>query len=122
MKVTEELIESRIIGKYFINLGDAVKNTVGFVEPSHLVRMQTVTKCVLVLENGFTIVGHSSCVDPANFDEAKGQKYAYDNAISKIWALEGYVLANQMHETEQSKSMMKGFLEDDNCEGGGCKI
>lgn len=122
MKVTEELIESRIVGKYFINLGDAVKNTVEFIEPSHLARMQTVTKCVLILENGYTIEGMSACVDPTIFDEAKGQKYAYEDALSKIWPLEGYVLANQMHETEQSKSMLKGFLEDDNCEGGGCKI
>lgn len=119
MKVTEELIESRIVGKYFFNLGDAVKATVKEVTSNDLARMQTVTKCVLVLENGFTIVGHSACVDPTIYDEALGQKYAYENAISKIWGLEGYVLANTMKEKADTAELLSS-LGDGDCDG--CKI
>lgn len=119
MKVTEELIESRIVGKYFFNLGEAVNSTCTEVAPKDLARMSLVTKCVLVLENGYTIVGHSACVDPAIYNEQLGQQYAYKNAIDKIWALEGYVLANQMHEQALNQEMLKGFADGD-CDG--CKI
>lgn len=53
----------------------------------------TVTVCSITLENGFSERGESACVDSTNFDEALGQKYAFDDAYSKIWKLEGYLLA-----------------------------
>lgn len=51
-----------------------------------------VTVCCLTLQNGFAVIGESSCVNPANFNETKGRLYARHKAISKIWDLEGYLL------------------------------
>jgi len=118
MQVTKELIESRIKSKYFFNLGDAVSNVCSVVD-SDKIRMSLVTKCVLVLENGFVIVGHSACVDPNNYDESIGQSIAYENAVDKIWGLEGYVLANAMAEQAEAADLIASLSEDD-CEG--CKI
>ena len=56
----------------------------------------TLTVCVLVLQNGYTVTGESACVAPENYNEEIGRKIAYTNAREKIWALEGYALANQL--------------------------
>jgi hypothetical protein len=52
----------------------------------------TTTVCQITLKNGYTLVGTSACVDPANFNQAIGEKIAYDNAFEKLWDLEGYLL------------------------------
>ncbi len=55
------------------------------------------TICQLTLENGYSVEGKSACVDIANFNKALGEQYAYNDAISKTWELEGYLLAEAMH-------------------------
>ena len=56
----------------------------------------TTTVCQLVMENGYVILGTSACVDPAKFNKALGEKYAYENAITNAWPLEGYLLAEEI--------------------------
>lgn len=58
----------------------------------------TVTICLLKLENGFSVVGESACASPENFDEEIGRKVAKENAKNKIWALEGYLLKQELYE------------------------
>lgn len=53
------------------------------------------TICMLTLQNGFTVRGESSCVDIARYNRALGEKYAYEDAINKIWPLEGYLLTER---------------------------
>lgn len=55
----------------------------------------TTTVCQLHMENGYVILGTSACVDPAKFNKALGEKYAYEDAINKAWPLEGYLLAEE---------------------------
>ena len=50
----------------------------------------TLTICVLELTCGYKVVGHSSCLNPADFDKKIGEKVSYDNAFDQLWALEGY--------------------------------
>lgn len=54
-------------------------------------------QCILVarLENGFTIVGESACVDPSNYDEDIGYSIALERIKEKVWELEGYLLQNK---------------------------
>lgn len=56
------------------------------------------TICQLTLQNGFTVIGFSSCVDPKKFDEKLGQSIAKDNAVEKVWELEGYLLRQRLFE------------------------
>ena len=56
------------------------------------------TFCVLVLKNGFTVTGESACASPDNFDAELGRNIARDNAINKIWQLEGYLLKQSLHD------------------------
>lgn len=55
------------------------------------------TFCVLVLRNGFTVTGESACASPENFDAEIGRKIARQNAVQKIWPLEGYLLKERLH-------------------------
>lgn len=55
----------------------------------------TTTVCQLFMENGYVVLGTSACVDPAKFNKATGEKFAYEDAINKCWPLEGYLLAEQ---------------------------
>lgn len=55
------------------------------------------TVCCAFLPCGFQVAsGESACVDPANYDQELGEKYAKEraeaNAINKLWELEGYLL------------------------------
>jgi len=52
-----------------------------------------VTICNVTLENGFSVRGESACVDPGDYHEELGKELAYKDAFNKIWALEGYLLA-----------------------------
>lgn len=75
------------------DLFDKVKDAKYFNIPG-----TTTTICYLTMQNGFTILGQSACVDPNEYNAATGEKYAYENAIEKIWQLEGYLLAERRYQ------------------------
>lgn len=80
---------------------DMLANVVVAPEAPH--PLACLTFCVLVLRNGFTIVGtNHGPADPANFDADMGRKYAREHAIQQIWPLMGYELKQRLHE-EQAK-------------------
>ena len=58
--------------------------------------LSLLTICVLVLKNGFTVTGESACASPENFNADIGARLAREDAIKKVWALEGYVLRNKL--------------------------
>ena len=58
------------------------------------------TIAVIVLKNGFTVLGQSACADPANFNPNIGQRLAIEDAKNKIWALMGYHLKQTLHEQQ----------------------
>ena len=55
----------------------------------------TVTVCNITLENGYSVRGESACVDTRNFNLDIGQNLAFKHAFSKLWELEGYLLAER---------------------------
>lgn len=63
----------------------------------HVFEKTCLTVCCLTLQNGFTVTGESACASPENFNAEIGQKIAKDNARDKIWALEGYLLKENLH-------------------------
>jgi hypothetical protein len=59
--------------------------------------LSLLTICVLVLKNGFTVVGKSACADPAIFDAEIGKKVAREDAVRQVWPLLGYELRSRLH-------------------------
>lgn len=94
-KVTMDQIHAKIKSESYIVLPDG-----------------RTTLCMLVLENGFTINGTSACVDEANFDISLGRRYAHEDAIRQIWPLEGYLLAQRLHENPPVTLTVPMVLEE----------
>jgi hypothetical protein len=69
----------------------------------HVFPETQLTVCCLTLQNGFTVTGESACVSPENFDSQIGQDISYKKAREKIWALEGYALAERLYWAEHNK-------------------
>lgn len=58
--------------------------------------LNTLTICVLVLRNGFTVIGHSACASPENFNAEIGRRIARENAEREIWPLLGFRLRDEL--------------------------
>jgi hypothetical protein len=69
-------------------------------EQYHVFPGTTLTVCCLTLANGFTVTGQSAAASPANFDKEIGRKIARADARDKIWALEGYLLRERLHNEQ----------------------
>lgn len=82
--VTAPAVEARIAHEEFIN-------------PAAVPHL---TLCVLVLTNGFAIVGQSAPADPVNFDAAYGRPLARQDAVRQVWPFEGYLLRDKLAQTK----------------------
>lgn len=70
-----------IESEHYRNLGGALKQT----GPT-----ANVTLCVLVLKNGFVIVGKSACVNADDFNEDIGRKLAREDALRQMGPFIGF--------------------------------
>lgn len=59
----------------------------------------TTTVCALTLLNGLVVIGKSACVDEKSFNAELGERLALENAVEKVWELEGYKLRDKLHNT-----------------------
>ena len=98
--MTEETVEQAIQDKGLTapritpsDIDAAIKRTDFHVFPG-----SQLTVCCMTLTNGFTVTGESACASPENFDREIGEGIAFSNARNKIWALEGYLLKQKLHE------------------------
>jgi len=52
--------------------------------------------CILVMRNGFTIIGKSAPASAENFNAELGRKFAYEDAVRQIWPLMGFALREKL--------------------------
>lgn len=100
-RVTPADLQANIASEHYFTAGDgfagAAALTVeegGMIEPP--APLDLLTFCVLILRNGFMVVGESACASPENFDAEIGRKIARQNAEQKIWPLMGYALKDRL--------------------------
>lgn len=113
--VTIEQIESKIVSERYFTAAEGVEGAYaagGGVHPhggtpskEEHTSLGLLTFCVLVLDNGHTIVGKSACVSAKNFDAALGRKYAREDAIRQMWPLEGYLLSERLCEHKLRRTL-----------------
>lgn len=105
-RVRPEDIEAAIVSEHYFTALDgregalARQTYVGREHPTEggadLSPLGLLTFCVLVLRNGFTVVGQSACVSREIFDAEIGRKVARENAINAMWPLLGYALRDKL--------------------------
>lgn len=99
-RVTPAMVEAEIRSEHYFTAADGIYGascTSSDPQASDEV-LGRITFCVLVLQNGFTTIGQSACVHPANFDAEIGRQIARRNAVDEICPLLGYALAQELHE------------------------
>lgn len=111
-RVTEEDVENAIVGEHYFTARHGCNGAIeageffGRERPrhgvDHLAPLDLLTFCVLVLRNGYTVVGTSACVSPENFDAAIGRKVAREDAVGKVWPLLGYALKDRLVQSAES--------------------
>lgn len=105
-RVTPKDIEDNIVSEHYFTARDGRRGAlheetyVGREQPlpdnADLAPLDLLTFCVLVLQNGYTVVGHSACASPENFDAEIGRRIARENAVQQIWPLMGYALKERL--------------------------
>ena len=88
-------IEAAIAGEYWMT-GDQAAAGSPIMEP-----LKILTICILVMKNGFTVIGHSAPASPDNFNAELGRKFARENAMRQLWPLMGFALRESLHNATQ---------------------
>ena len=97
-KVTPADVEANIASEWYINAAHAVRQPAFNPPLPDNPSLALLTICVLVLRNGFSVVGTSACASPENFDAAYGRKLARGKAVEQIWPLLGFQLREKLHQ------------------------
>ena len=118
-RLTPADIDATIVDEYYFTAAQGVGNNCnGYDAMGFHSVLGTLTFCVLVLKNGFTVTGESACASPENFDPEIGKKVARENARNKVWMLEGYLLKEKLNhqikiqEHFASQGVDAGKLQD----------
>lgn len=77
----------------------SIVEKIAHVDYLHPGRHPHMTLAIVTLANGYIVIGKSTPADPENFNKDLGQKFAYEDAVRKIWPLEAYLLRERMAET-----------------------
>jgi hypothetical protein len=84
-------IESHIAARYDFTADTAIPDGA----PEHE-SLRLLSICLLVMRNGFTLIGKSAPASSDNFNADLGRKLAYEDAIRQAWPLEGYALRDRL--------------------------
>lgn len=99
-RVSLDDMKAKISGEYYFSALDGIDGHYrGGPEAQgcqHAPQLSLLTICVLVMANGFTVIGKSAPASPENFDAEKGRRFAYEDAIKQLWPLEGYALREKL--------------------------
>jgi len=106
-RVTMADIEASISSEHYFTAGDGClgewqyrhdtegAEAAGAMQPVPA-SLHSLTFCILVMRNGFAVVGESACAAHENFNAEIGRKIAREDAINKIWPLMGYELKSKL--------------------------
>lgn len=96
MEVSDDLAASVQKTPHRVTLQD-IKDKIKTVEFINPKSAPHVTIAILTLENGFTATGEAAPADPGNFNAERGREFAEQDAMRKVWMLEGYLLREKLH-------------------------
>ncbi len=97
-RVTTDDIEAEIVSEHYFTAEQGAFAAFDPPRGADIVppELSLLTFCVLVLRNGFTVTGESTCAIPENFDVEIGRQLARQNAIAKVWQLLVFRLRDEL--------------------------
>ena len=87
-------IEAAISSTHFTTGADVVM-TVAPNSPE--MNLTVLTICLMVMKNGFVVVGKSAPASRENFNPDLGRKLAREDCIRQLWPLMGFALKERTH-------------------------
>lgn len=97
-RVSLASIEAAIRARYDFTADKALGEGIPIVD-----ELKILSVCILVMRNGFVIIGKSAPASPENFNAELGRKFAYEDAIRQLWPLMGYALRDRLAEQASMK-------------------
>lgn len=67
----------------------------------------TLTVCAITLPNGYTVTGESATITAENFDAEVGRSMAAEDAVRKVWQLEGYLMRQMLTLADDPDTMAR---------------
>lgn len=87
-------IEAAIAGIYYTTAERALSDEA--ISFEHLKPLSLLSICVVVMRNGFIVVGKSAPASPENFNRDLGRRFAYEDAVRQLWPLMGFALRDRL--------------------------
>jgi hypothetical protein len=95
-RVTLADIEAAIADRYDTTADAALRDAFGLARVGAHPSLKRLSICILVMRNGFIIIGKSAPASDANFNAELGRKFAYEDAVRQIWPLMGWALRDKL--------------------------
>ncbi len=90
-------IEAAIAERYDVRACDAIGESLVIGPKGNPVNpLGLLSICILVMKNGFTVIGKSAPASPENFNPQLGEQYAYEDAVRQLWPLMGFALRDKL--------------------------
>lgn len=99
-RLTPDTLQAQISSEHYFTARNGVfgAGEPGSLTHSEIPELALLTLCVLVMRNGFTVVGKSACASPENFNADIGRRLAREDAVRQLWSLLGYELRTKLAE------------------------
>jgi hypothetical protein len=109
-RVTLESIEAAIIERVDFRGVDPLEYSSGKVGTFRvgvqaIESLSVLSICILVLRNGYTVIGKSAPASVENFNADLGKQFAYEDAVRQCWPLFGFALRDQLTHVDQGEPM-----------------
>lgn len=92
--------EAAITYRFDLNASEAVGagpgHQVNKDGSSSMDALKLLSICILVMKNGFTIIGKSAPASAENFNAELGKKFAFEDAQRQLWPLMGFALRDKL--------------------------
>lgn len=95
-RVTADSMKAKIKERYFVNAFHAVDTLPDAPTLPANSPLRLMTLCILVMENGFVIIGKTAPASPENFNQQLGEQFSFEDALRQLWPLEGYALRERL--------------------------
>jgi len=100
-RVSLDSMNAKIVREIFFTGGEAARAFDALTQRDgpldrDVLDLDVLTICIVVMQNGFTLIGKSAPADASNFNAELGRKFAREDAIRQLWPLEGYALREKL--------------------------